>query len=195
MRACEGCRKRKIKCDAATTNTWPCSACTRLKLHCVKPNSYDGIDSATTYDAAPDSSTQLHQISLSGQIGPDVSKTVADIYQTSYDPADPSAFQPVTFDASQGSHPIHYTTMPFQGGLDHPYNGSNAFPAPPVQQVTRQESSPGAQSADSFQQQDLADLLGGLKVNELGTGRSCPRLERCGSQSANVAVHSAILAQ
>lgn len=37
MRACEGCRRRKIKCDAATTNTWPCSACVRLKLHCVPP--------------------------------------------------------------------------------------------------------------------------------------------------------------
>ncbi|KAJ5753854.1 uncharacterized protein N7511_008007 [Penicillium nucicola] len=37
MRACNGCRKRKIKCDAATTNTWPCSACTRLKLVCVPP--------------------------------------------------------------------------------------------------------------------------------------------------------------
>ncbi|KAL4902484.1 hypothetical protein BDW74DRAFT_59373 [Aspergillus multicolor] len=37
MRACNGCRKRKIKCDAATTNTWPCSACTRLKLICVPP--------------------------------------------------------------------------------------------------------------------------------------------------------------
>jgi hypothetical protein len=37
MRACEGCRRRKIKCDAASTNTWPCSACTRLKLHCIPP--------------------------------------------------------------------------------------------------------------------------------------------------------------
>src|SRR5438045_6886104 len=37
MRACEGCRRRKIKCDAATTNTWPCSACVRLKLHCIPP--------------------------------------------------------------------------------------------------------------------------------------------------------------
>src|SRR6195952_1688676 len=42
MRACEGCRRRKIKCDAATTNTWPCSACIRLKLHCVPPTvNYD----------------------------------------------------------------------------------------------------------------------------------------------------------
>jgi hypothetical protein len=39
MRACEGCRRRKIKCDSATTNTWPCAACTRLKLTCVPPPS------------------------------------------------------------------------------------------------------------------------------------------------------------
>jgi len=37
MRACEGCRRRKIKCDSATTNSWPCAACTRLKLNCVPP--------------------------------------------------------------------------------------------------------------------------------------------------------------
>lgn len=37
MRACEGCRRRKIKCDAATTNSWPCGACQRLKLQCVPP--------------------------------------------------------------------------------------------------------------------------------------------------------------
>ncbi|KAL5614957.1 hypothetical protein BROUX41_005025 [Berkeleyomyces rouxiae] len=49
MRACEGCRRRKIKCDAATTNTWPCSACVRLKLQCVRPNGFDSSDT-TTYD-------------------------------------------------------------------------------------------------------------------------------------------------
>src|SRR5882757_4701136 len=49
MRACEGCRRRKIKCDAATTNTWPCSACIRLKLHCVRPNGFDSADPAA-YD-------------------------------------------------------------------------------------------------------------------------------------------------
>jgi hypothetical protein len=33
--ACDECRKRKVKCDAATTNNWPCSACTRVDFHCV----------------------------------------------------------------------------------------------------------------------------------------------------------------
>lgn len=46
MRACEGCRRRKIKCDAATTNQWPCAACVRLKLHCVPPTvNYDRTQS------------------------------------------------------------------------------------------------------------------------------------------------------
>ncbi|KAK3714645.1 hypothetical protein LTR37_007625 [Vermiconidia calcicola] len=38
MRACDGCRKRKIRCDGALQNgPWPCGACTRLKLKCVPP--------------------------------------------------------------------------------------------------------------------------------------------------------------
>ncbi|KAF1997470.1 hypothetical protein P154DRAFT_280960 [Amniculicola lignicola CBS 123094] len=49
MRACEGCRRRKIKCDAATTNAWPCAACIRLKLNCVPPTvSYDKDYNAAT---------------------------------------------------------------------------------------------------------------------------------------------------
>jgi len=45
MRACEGCRRRKIKCDAATTNTWPCASCVRLKLSCLPPTlNFDGSD-------------------------------------------------------------------------------------------------------------------------------------------------------
>lgn len=38
MRACDGCRKRKIRCDGALQNgPWPCGACVRLKLRCVPP--------------------------------------------------------------------------------------------------------------------------------------------------------------
>ncbi|KAF2234490.1 hypothetical protein EV356DRAFT_446659 [Viridothelium virens] len=50
MRACEGCRRRKIKCDAATTNTWPCSACVRLKLNCIPPTiSYEKDSGSGTF--------------------------------------------------------------------------------------------------------------------------------------------------
>jgi len=36
-KACEGCHRRKARCDTATTNTWPCGRCTRGKRQCVLP--------------------------------------------------------------------------------------------------------------------------------------------------------------
>lgn len=54
MRACEGCRRRKIKCDAATTNSWPCAACIRLKLNCVPPT--------VSYDKDYNSNTQTFEL-------------------------------------------------------------------------------------------------------------------------------------
>ncbi|KAF2756715.1 hypothetical protein EJ05DRAFT_518180 [Pseudovirgaria hyperparasitica] len=61
MRACEGCRRRKIKCDAATTNSWPCAACIRLKLNCVPPTvSYDG-NASQSFDL--DQSNEYHSTS------------------------------------------------------------------------------------------------------------------------------------
>jgi hypothetical protein len=47
----------------------------------------------------------------------------------------------------------------------------NSFPTPPQQQaITVTADSPQAYSQDGYGQQDLADLLGSLKVNEAGTG-------------------------
>ena len=52
MRACEGCRRRKIRCDSATTNEWPCAACVRLKLNCITPN----VDYSRVQEAGNDAS-------------------------------------------------------------------------------------------------------------------------------------------
>jgi hypothetical protein len=79
MRACEGCRRRKIKCDAATTNAWPCAACIRLKLNCVPPTvSYDKDYNANTqtfeletkeYDTSPvEAQHPFQRHSISGAI-------------------------------------------------------------------------------------------------------------------------------
>jgi hypothetical protein len=54
-----GCRRRKIKCDSATTNTWPCAACTRLKLHCVPPAG--GIDGDGGISIAGEGTLDLSQ--------------------------------------------------------------------------------------------------------------------------------------
>jgi hypothetical protein len=59
MRACESCRRRKIKCDSATTNTWPCAACVRLKLHCVPPaGGLEGEPGDTGVDSAVEQSIE-----------------------------------------------------------------------------------------------------------------------------------------
>lgn len=59
MRACQGCRKRKIKCDSATTNIWPCAACTRLKLVCAPPSTTDQDYESTTFEQSPESERQI----------------------------------------------------------------------------------------------------------------------------------------
>ncbi|PUU82536.1 hypothetical protein B9Z19DRAFT_1099110 [Tuber borchii] len=67
MRACEGCRRRKIKCDAATTNTWPCSACVRLKLHCVPPMVQYDRDFAPSQPLEQDGNGEFDNSSGSGE--------------------------------------------------------------------------------------------------------------------------------
>ena len=60
MRACDGCRKRKIRCDGAVQNgPWPCGACLRLKLKCVPPTLDQDEDQQT-----PDSTTSSGQYSF-----------------------------------------------------------------------------------------------------------------------------------
>lgn len=200
MRACEGCRRRKIKCDAATTNTWPCSACVRLKLHCVRPNGFDGstteggIDSAPTmqsgnasasstpmsaydpssrsFSAAP---TSVHGGYSQQSMINTAPKAGGPIYQQpSFAESQTNLFQAVQYpDAQQQSQPnLHYASVnPAVNVVDESYASHNVFPTPPMHGGPAQENSPGSYSQDSYGQPDLADLLGSLKVNEAGTGK------------------------
>jgi len=187
MRACEGCRRRKIKCDAATTNTWPCSACIRLKLHCVRPNGqFDGTEDE--YESGRDeyANSQLEeafrqaQVPLQAQMLNTAPKSAPTLYgaPTGYSET-PNVYQQMQYSESratqsqQSHHGLHYTTVPPPVSIiDQPYGSQNVFPTPPLQSGSRHESPPDAYSQDGYQQQDLADLLGSLKVNEAGTGRA-----------------------
>lgn len=181
MRACEGCRRRKIKCDAATTNTWPCSACIRLKLHCVRPNGFDGATDSTTYDTSPMPNEQFQQMSMQHQVmNPGAKLSPAAMYGTQPQQVYPDAsasYQHVSYDTSQQPGGMHYGAVAPPGSMmDHQYAGQNVFPTPPMQQPppppgAQQQPSPEAYSSPGdYQHQDLADLLGTLKVNETGTG-------------------------
>lgn len=144
-------------------------------------------------------SGQFEQMSMQPQVAQGHFKSEPDVYasqgaqghfksepgvyasQGAYQGSDQSAFQPMPFDASHSQHNMHYTTVapPSVSIMDQQYSSQNAFPTPPLQQGSRPDSSPEAYSTDSYQQQDLADLLGTLKVNELGTGRLPAALIKC----------------
>ncbi|KAL2263546.1 hypothetical protein VTK26DRAFT_6282 [Humicola hyalothermophila] len=178
MRACEGCRRRKIKCDAATTNTWPCSACIRLKLHCVRPNGFDSSAEPQSYEPArsqfetthvPESFRQplpLQEQQLFGH-----APKTAPLYppQTTY-PDTSTLYPPVQY---AEPHPVpsdlHYGHVHSPTVVDQQYAAQTAaFPTPPLQSAPKPVS-PDETINSEYAQQDLADLLGSLKVDEAGT--------------------------
>lgn len=186
MRACEGCRRRKIKCDAATTNTWPCGACIRLKLHCVRPNGYDGSSSDTQFyePSRPQYDTSHVQddfrqggvpLHADDQLLTGAAKPPPAMYapQTTY-PDSSALYHTVQYAESTAPQPgLHYTSVPSaMGVVDQSYPPQNVFPTPPMQHGSRPDSPPDAYSPDQYGQQQLADVLGSLRVDEAGTGKS-----------------------
>lgn len=189
MRACEGCRRRKIKCDAATTNTWPCSACIRLKLHCVPPTvSYDRDfpngsqgyqQEAAEYENGSGEEDYHRQVSLQQQQLTGSQKPNAGVYsQIPY--SDPVVYQqPMPYTApqtDQAHHGLNYGNMqpPINVLEGHYQQPQHSFPTPPIQHQPQHQAQP--QTPENYQQtqygeDDLADILGGLKVNAAGTGK------------------------
>ncbi|KAK3393592.1 hypothetical protein B0H63DRAFT_491487 [Podospora didyma] len=176
MRACEGCRRRKIKCDAATTNTWPCSACIRLKLHCVRPNGFDG--SSDSYEPAQSQFEASHvqddfrqQLPLAEQqqlLAHAPKPTPIYAPQASYQDG-AALYHGVQYTEPQAvQHNLQYPGVHSSVNVvDQQYAPQNSFPTPPLQHASQPES-PETYGSE-YAQQDLADLLGSLKVNEAGT--------------------------
>ncbi|TGO59354.1 hypothetical protein BCON_0045g00150 [Botryotinia convoluta] len=184
MRACEGCRRRKIKCDAATTNTWPCSACTRLKLGCVPPTvNYDRDfqqsnqtfeAEAPQYDNGGNPSSGYHQqVPVQQQMtGP--SKVVPPIYTQQPPYPDPNnMYQSIPYGGPSSAHSqqsMHYNSLqtPVSALSQHTeYSPQAVYPTAPLQQQTY--DSPENYTHSEYSGEDLADLLGELKMNPAGT--------------------------
>lgn len=174
MRACEGCRRRKIKCDAATTNTWPCSACIRLKLHCARPNGFDGATESTTYEPALAQTDQYQQMPMQQQILQTTSKQPQPIMyatQPTYPDVNSGVYPSLSYDATQQQSGLGYTSVPpGMSVMDPNYSSPHNFPTPPSQHESHQEPSPEAYSPGDQQQQELVSMLGSLEVNDVGTG-------------------------
>lgn len=178
MRACNGCRKRKIKCDAATTNTWPCSACTRLKLVCVPPTAGQESEFPTGQTVGSDPT---------GSLGA----------PSTQQPSHHAFPMPQTF-RDGGQVPIG-SIQPYNDGMGvfsqfmpppHPQPGIYGdVRSPPIAEPQHHYQQPQMFSAPQTQQQslgtpdnslflendqstaeNLSEVLGELKIDETGIG-------------------------
>ncbi|KAF1975677.1 hypothetical protein BU23DRAFT_66258 [Bimuria novae-zelandiae CBS 107.79] len=181
MRACEGCRRRKIKCDAATTNAWPCAACIRLKLNCVPPTvSYDKDYNATTqtyeleekpleYASAPNPQHNFQRPpAMPGNQGlpPHMSGSMPATVTAPYTD-EMRLYQNAPYGEHQPHDHIQYAPMPqqqvVQQNLNYPPQMySDAPPAAPTMTMTPPETESHHWKQDSTS--SLADALGELKI-------------------------------
>ncbi|KAH0832423.1 hypothetical protein FOPE_01197 [Fonsecaea pedrosoi] len=180
MRACEGCRRRKIKCDSATTNTWPCAACVRLKLQCIPPAG--GLD-GDAGDIGPGSAGE--------ETGGPPSYSAALVAPgqqqvQSYAPAAP-AFQlnqgtPYSYDAYVTNHQkplfqanektydsFYPDSHQIPGTLHDTFqNASQTYAQTQYDETSFRQERAGSSPIDQFTAEDLMEHLGQLKIGESG---------------------------
>lgn len=198
MRACEGCRRRKIKCDAATTNAWPCSACTRLKLHCVPPSlNYDAesFHSSTTYEPEQPQSYGILDGGGTGQYQQKRSPRTQ-LFPGSRTSGQEAGNQ-VSFQNGTGSYgtssfatqpngqhgpipPPSYPTAHDQVAdvNDLSYHPNILFSSPPGR-PSAANASPESWQSDPYSSENLSDALGELKIDECGVGMTFFPLLKC----------------
>ncbi|KAL4912189.1 hypothetical protein BDW62DRAFT_215212 [Aspergillus aurantiobrunneus] len=176
MRACNGCRKRKIKCDAATTNTWPCSACTRLKLVCVPPtigqdgdfSSGQGLDtyppnSLDTIDAA-ESSHSLSSYAIPQTYRGGVSSHGQPVHQYSDGVGSFPHYAPAPVSTQPG---LYETRSPHETISHDSYQPQQVFPVPQAQSMGTTEGIDFGEHEHSTAE-NLSEVLGELKIDETG---------------------------
>lgn len=185
MRACEGCRRRKIKCDAATTNTWPCAACIRLKLNCVPPSlnydrlhggggTYSGLEGVLDFDHSSASGDDDHYAYHSEPTqyfdfgNPSDSMPNSQI-SYGHDLADYSTPENSERDLSQPDFSYNnVSSMPMT--LPENYQNPAGFQpinATPPQPLHNENTWENEQRTAS----DLSDVLGELSIKENGVGK------------------------
>ncbi|KAL8918009.1 MAG: hypothetical protein Q9208_007607 [Pyrenodesmia sp. 3 TL-2023] len=177
MRACEGCRRRKIKCDAATTNSWPCAACIRLKLHCVPPSlnnnrlhggggTYSGLEGVLDFDHS----------SASGDDGE------ANHYYDFSNPNDTMPNSQIPYGQSLADYPTAVNTERSLSQPEFTYNAASSMPMTlpePYQNPTAFQPinvtppPPALRNENTWEDDqritsDLSDVLGQLNIKENG---------------------------
>ncbi|TID16424.1 hypothetical protein E6O75_ATG11542 [Venturia nashicola] len=183
MRACEGCRRRKIKCDAATTNSWPCAACTRLKLNCVPPtvcyekdpsapgvhtfelqrNDYPTIPVGTISDYQRQPPHPQNQYPVPANLHPQIAgHYIEDVPVYQHGNYGNPAPQPEALSYSS----VAPVSMPAQ---EMRYQSSYTTPPPASHQNNMESWKPESPSITSSTVDSLSEVMGELKINHLAT--------------------------
>ena len=159
MRACEGCRRRKIRCDSATTNTWPCAACQRLKLHCVPPAG--GIDGDFDQPLDPSQQNSFSQSNYATSFSSD-----AGHHYENYNQYDPRFQKGAYFQPEESYNGIYHEQQYNHSAVD-PYQLSTpGLPAPRSDsdtQLSHSSDTPAEQKLEG-----LSQHLGDLQITETG---------------------------
>ena len=182
MRACAACRRRKIKCDAATTNTWPCAPCVKQQLECVPPSSdKDGVDGAPE-EPAP---TGFHAYHSSITSNPNAQTTSVYPQQARV----PSSYGYPSSIASATSE--YYPGSISSSDVQAQSVGQEAFTPITPQDFAQQgfhtasiQKSPTSHSVSAVSQRsdsadgELSNVMQDLKIDQGGVGRQCTSLYR-----------------
>ena len=163
MRACEGCRRRKIRCDSATTNTWPCAACQRLKLHCVPPAGGVDGDFGTDPPLSNDTGLNLSQLSYPSSYPPDPNHGFETYYH--YDPN----FQKAAYFHPEDSYNgIYHGQQQYNQSPVDPYATARPTLAAPRSDSDTQQSHSSETPLEQYKVEDLSQHLGDLQIAETG---------------------------
>ncbi|EXJ78046.1 hypothetical protein A1O3_09206 [Capronia epimyces CBS 606.96] len=180
MRACEGCRRRKIKCDSATTNTWPCAACVRLKLPCVPPaggaegeqgdfsqsSAVEESNESLSYLPTPAASTYRPQ--NYGSAAPNFQLNQSDAFP--YD-AYATNYQKPSFDIGNKQYGSYFPDpQHFSETLNDAYQSNSQVyaQAQPDSQCPLRQDRAGSSPIDQLTAEELMEHLGSLKIGENG---------------------------
>ncbi|KAJ9668940.1 hypothetical protein H2201_000766 [Coniosporium apollinis] len=203
MRACEGCRRRKIKCDAATTNSWPCAACIRLKLNCVPPT--------VSYEKDPAPGT--HTFELDTTVYDDPGTGVVQDYQVAQESLHhmneefhPSISQVV--EQSYGYHttgyndlPAHHNAIPY-GNMALPstsapemhYQSQPVYTGPPAHRSGSAATGDEAWRSDAHTA-SLTRAMGDLEIGHTAVAPYIMKERKGCSDDRPVEEHQVILPQ
>lgn len=183
MRACEGCRKRKIKCDGATTSNWPCGSCTRLKQKCNPPvvnldrsvaggNHIPGLERVLNFDEESGSGEDDDYLYGDGGLYDDFGPPdTMQLPQRQFN-AGIGPFSTPPYTESNTSHqdfsfnsvpPVHLNLQ------NASFHDQTTFP-PLSASLAPSEASNWSNDQYSQHTQDISDALGELKINDNGVG-------------------------